>query len=171
MIRYLLDDNASLPEKGTEASSGYDIRATKIIAVFRGVEKIPQEELKLMQEEFNTTGKITIKAFNRVLFGTGLKAVIPENKEIHIKSRSGMSLKRGLLVANSPGLIDSDYRDEIGIIVINSTPFENVVFYNERIAQLTYHDRVYETQSIISETEFNKYLTNRTGGFGHTGTK
>jgi len=171
MIKYLLEPEAQLPEKGTEQSSGYDLRPIKIIKVYRGVEEIPKKELEKMQKEFIETGKVKIKAFNRVLFGTGLKAIIPFDKEINVIPRSGMALKRGLTVINSPGLIDSDYRDEFGVIIINLTPFDNVVFYKERIAQLKYQNKINVKQTTTTLEEFNKNLTSRKGGFGSTGTK
>ena len=89
-------------------------------------------------------GSFHLRGFERVLIGTGLYLAITEGKQLEIRSRSGVALKRGLLVANQPGTIDPDYRGEVGVIVFNSTPYLNKLLIGERIAQavLTSFDRI-----------------------------
>ncbi|MDO4708123.1 MAG: dUTP diphosphatase [Porphyromonadaceae bacterium] len=109
---------------------------------------------------------ITLAPLERRLISTGLSIELPKGLEAQVRPRSGLALKHGITVLNSPGTIDSDYRGEIGVLLINlsNTPF--VIQDGERIAQLVIarHERIAWQE--ISELE----PTDRgTGGFGHTG--
>lgn len=100
------------------------------------------------------------------LIPTGLAVAIPEGVEAQIRPRSGLALKHGLTLLNTPGTIDADYRGEIQVIVINLGDKEYIVKRGERIAQMVF-TRIEKVQFIISE---NLDETNRgAGGFGHTG--
>lgn len=136
MIEFTVEEGASKPEYKSELASGMDVTAFKILTVFRGDREISPENLLKVQEGFNERGYIKLRSLERILFGTGISAVLPEGTEIQVRPRSGMVLKRGLTVLNSPGTVDEDYRGEIGVILYNSTPFLNKVEKGERIAQL-----------------------------------
>ena len=103
----------------------------------------------------------------RVLVPTGLKISLPAGCEAQIRSRSGLALKKGVMVLNSPGTVDSDYRGEIGVILMNfgSEPF--VINRGDRIAQMVIarHERVKFIDSILDDT------LRADAGFGSTGTK
>ena len=100
------------------------------------------------------------------LIPTGLAIAIPEGYEAQIRPRSGLALKHGITLLNTPGTIDADYRGEIQVIVINLGDKEYIVKRGERIAQMVF-SRIEKVQFIISE---NLDETNRgAGGFGHTG--
>lgn len=118
---------------------------------------------------------------------TGLKLAIPEGYEIQIRPRSGLSLKTPLRIANSPGTIDAGYRDELGIIVNNSSVINKKIKYDinekgnkegtyvikkgDRIAQMVLN-KIEKIEFIkVQKGEIEKIGNNRGGGFGHTGIK
>lgn len=104
------------------------------------------------------------------LIPTGLKCIIPEGYEIQMRSRSGLSLKEGLVCLNSPGTIDSNYRGEIGVILHNSSNTIRFVNKYDRIAQLVVNELPKVEVLEVTEDEFNNYSTTRgEGGFGSTG--
>lgn len=102
----------------------------------------------------------------RVLLPTGLALEIPPGYEGQVRPRSGLALKKGIALVNSPGTIDADYRGEVGIIVINHGS-EAVEFHpGDRIAQLIIAPI---TQAVITEAEELNDSQRSSGGFGHTG--
>ena len=135
--------NNELPAYETIGSAGLDIRA-------------------FIEES------ITLKPLERKLVKTGLFLEIPLGYEAQVRPRSGFALKNGVTVLNSPGTIDSDYRGEIGVILINLSQ-ENVEIHSgDRIAQLVFaslEQAVWTEVETISETERGE------GGFGSTGKK
>jgi dUTP pyrophosphatase len=136
MIRFIVEEGADLPKYETKLASGMDVTAFKILKVFRGDREITPENLEKVQEGFNERGYIKLRSLERILFGTGLKVGMSADMEVQVRPRSGVALKRGLSVLNSPGTVDADYTGEIGVILYNSTPFLNRVEKGERIAQL-----------------------------------
>lgn len=111
---------------------------------------------------------VEIAPLERVLVPTGLYMAIPQGYECQVRPRSGLAAKHGITVINSPGTIDSDYRGELKVALVNlsSTPF--VITDGERIAQLVVarHERVeWQPVESLDETERGE------GGFGHTGVK
>jgi len=109
---------------------------------------------------------IIIKPLERTLVKTGLYLEIPEGYEAQIRPRSGLAIKKGLTVLNSPGTIDSDYRGEIGVILINLSQDEVIVEDGERICQMIFSK--YEQVEFINVSQITE--TQRgDGGFGHTG--
>jgi len=103
---------------------------------------------------------------DRTLVPTGLYISLPQGFEAQVRPRSGLALKKGITVLNTPGTIDADYRGEIGIIVVNLSQEEFVVNDGERIAQMVVarHETVeWEPCESLDETERGA------GGFGHTG--
>ena len=130
-----------LPHYATKGSSGMDIRASLDIPV-------------------------SLQPLERTLIPTGLFVEIPGGYEIQIRPRSGLAIKQGITCLNSPGTIDSDYRGEIKIILINLSSEEQVINHGDRIAQMIVQktERAeFEQVEFLNETERAK------GGFGHTG--
>ena len=130
-----------LPDYATSGSSGMDIRAS------------------LDQPQ-------ALQALERVIIPTGLFIELPPGYEAQIRTRSGLAIKQGITCLNSPGTIDSDYRGEIKIILINLSQEEQVIQPGDRIAQLIVQK--IEKAEWTETTELE--VTGRnTGGFGHTG--
>lgn len=111
-------------------------------------------------------GELVIKPMQRVLVPTGLFMEIPVGYEGQVRPRSGLAIKSGITVLNSPGTIDADYRGEVKVILINLSENDFVIKSGDRIAQLVIakHEQpeIVEVQT-LSETERGS------GGFGHTG--
>jgi len=134
----LLTKTAKLPEKMTEFSAGYDIYAD-------------------IQEN------IDIEAFQRVLVSTGFSIALPNDYEAQIRPRSGLAINNGISVLNSPGTIDSDYRGEVKVILINLSNEKFTVKPGMRIAQMIVakHEKpVFEIVEEIDDT------ARGTDGFG-----
>jgi dUTP pyrophosphatase len=111
---------------------------------------------------------VTIKPLQRVLVPTGFYVELPEGYEIQMRPRSGLALKSGITLANTPGTIDADYRGEIGVILINLSDQDFVVNPGERICQMvvtTYTQISWQDVDAINDTERGA------GGFGHTSAK
>jgi dUTP pyrophosphatase len=109
---------------------------------------------------------IVLKPLERALVPTGLFVELPEGYEAQIRPRSGLALKKGITVLNTPGTIDADYRGEIGVILINLSKEEFVIENGERICQMVIaaHEKVeWDLVEVLEETERGA------GGFGHTG--
>ena len=114
----------------------------------------------------NIDQPIVLKPLDRVLIPTGLYISVPEGYEAQIRARSGMALKHGMTLANGIGTIDSDYRGEVGVILVNLSNEEYVINKGDRIAQLViakYEKIEFEEVDFLDETERGS------GGFGHTG--
>ena len=110
---------------------------------------------------------ITIKPNQRSLIKTGLYISLHDGYEAQIRPRSGLALKKGITVLNSPGTIDADYRGEIGVILYNSSKKSYEIKSSQRIAQLVFARIVkvnFENSSVLDETERSS------SGFGSTGT-
>jgi dUTP pyrophosphatase len=108
-----------------------------------------------------------VPAHGRVLIPTGIFVAIPEGYEIQVRPRSGLALKKGITVLNTPGTIDADYRNEIGVILFNTTDEDFVVNAGDRIAQIVLTK--FEQINWVEVDELDE--TERTDGFGHTGLK
>ena len=142
-IRIINKSHHPLPEYATADSAGLDLRA-------------------------NLDAPIVLKPLERCLVPTGLYLALPQGTEAQIRPRSGLALKRGVTVLNSPGTIDADYRGEVRIILVNlsAEPFE--IRDGERIAQMVVAR--YE-QAEWSEVECLDDTERGAGGFGHSGEK
>lgn len=143
VIQIINKSNNKLPEYATSQSAGMDLRA-------------------------NIEKPIILTPLERKLIPTGLHIALPVGYEAQVRPRSGLALKHGITVLNTPGTIDADYRGDIGIILINlsNEPFE--IKPGERIAQLViakYEQISWEQVEILDETERGA------GGYGHTGVK
>lgn len=111
---------------------------------------------------------VTLKPLERKLFPTGLRIELPVGYEAQIRPRSGLALKRGLTVLNSPGTIDADYRGEIGVILVNLSGEEQTIEPGERICQMVIAR--HEQPELIEVTELSDTERGE-GGFGHSGVK
>lgn len=132
-----------LPHYATTQSAGMDIRA-------------------------NLDQPIVLKPLQRCLVPTGLFMALPEGYEAQIRPRSGLALKKGVTVLNTPGTIDADYRGEVGIILINLSQEDFIIEDGERIAQMViarYEQAEWVAVDVLDETERGA------GGFGHSGVK
>lgn len=112
-------------------------------------------------------GELTIPAGGRALIPTGLAIALPEGWEAQIRPRSGLALKHGITLLNTPGTIDEDYRGEIKVIVINLGDKEYILNRGERIAQMVFA-RVEKVK--LLELDSLDDTDRGEGGFGHTGT-
>ena len=132
-----------LPKYETAGSSGMDIRA-------------------------NIDEVVTLKPFERALIKTGLFLEMDVSIECQIRPRSGLALKKGLTVLNTPGTVDADYRGEIGVILINLSEEEVVIEDGERIAQMVFCPIQKVTLTEVTELTDS---ARGAGGFGSTGIK
>ena len=111
---------------------------------------------------------LTLQPLQRALIHTGIYIALPEGYECQIRPRSGLALKRGLTVLNTPGTIDADYRGEVGVILVNLSNEVQTIENGERICQMViarHSTAVWNSVDDLDETERGA------GGFGHTGTK
>lgn len=115
----------------------------------------------------NLSEPIVLEPLERCLIPTGLFLEIPEGYEAQIRPRSGLALKHGITLPNSPGTIDSDYRGELKILMINLSKEPFTFNDGERIAQMVVAR--YEVVEWELVTELNENTDRGTGGFGHTG--
>jgi dUTP pyrophosphatase len=140
-IRIVNKSKHNLPEYSTAYSAGMDLRA-------------------------NIDEDIILGPRQRALIPTGLFVELPPRYEAQIRPRSGLALKKGISVLNTPGTIDADYRGEIGIILVNLSDEPFTVKDGERICQMI----IAKHESIEwEETENLNYSNRGSGGFGHTG--
>lgn len=116
----------------------------------------------------NLEQAVSLKPLERKLIPTGLFMELPEGFEAQIRPRSGLALKKGISVLNTPGTIDADYRGEIGIILVNLSDEIFVVEHGERICQMV----INKVEAIgWNQVESLEESGRGEGGFGHTGTK
>ena len=132
-----------LPAYATSQSAGMDLRA-------------------------NIESPITLHPMERTLVPTGIRIELPEGYEAQVRPRSGLALKHGVTVLNTPGTIDSDYRGELKVLLVNLSNDDFVVNAGERVAQMViarHETATWEEVEVLDETERGA------GGFGHSGTK
>ncbi len=116
----------------------------------------------------NLKEPVTLQPLERRLIPTGIRIELPEGYECQIRPRSGLALKSGITVLNTPGTIDADYRGEIGVILVNLSNKPFTVNHGERICQMV----VARHASVEWQPSDNLAESNRgDGGFGHTGIK
>lgn len=155
--------NNSLPKYESKGAAGMDVRAD-----FSRV--TPQNPIKLYGSgEFDFEKKmLRLDPMSRALIPTGIKVALPEGVEMQVRPRSGMALKKGITVINTPGTVDEDYRGEVGIPVINLSNEEVWIETGERICQFVFNvveHAEWEPVDTLDETERGE------GGFGHSGVK
>ena len=142
-IQVINKGHQPLPQYATPQSAGMDLRA-------------------------NLEEPIILRPLERRLIPTGLHIALPAGYEAQVRPRSGLALKKGITVLNSPGTIDADYRGEVGVLLINLSQEDVVVNDGERIAQMViarHEQGEFEAVEVLDETERGE------GGYGHTGVK
>lgn len=142
-IKVINKSHHPLPEYATRQSAGMDLRA-------------------------NTDGPVTLRPMERRLIGTGLYIALPEGYEAQIRPRSGLALRNGITVLNSPGTVDADYRGEIMVLLVNLSAEEFTINDGERIAQMViarHEQAAFTVTDDLGDTERGA------GGYGHTGVK
>ena len=143
----------------------------KIKVVNRGHQQLPAyatPQSAGMDLRANLDAPITLHPMERRLIPTGLHIALPEGYEAQVRPRSGLALKHGLTVLNTPGTIDADYRGEVGVPSINLSQEDFVVNDGERIAQMViarHEQGSFMPVDVLDETERGE------GGYGHTGVK
>ena len=111
---------------------------------------------------------VTLQPLERALIPTGLRVQLPQGHEMQIRPRSGLALKHGISLVNSPGTVDADYRGEIGILVINLSNEPFVINDGERICQMVITNYTHVEWDPVEEIDST---VRGDGGFGHTGVK
>ena len=143
----------------------------KIKVVNRGHQQLPAyatPQSAGMDLRANLSEPITLHPMERRLIPTGLHIDLPEGYEAQVRPRSGLALKHGLTVLNTPGTIDADYRGEIGVVLINLSQEDFVINDGERIAQMVIARHEQGDLVVVEELD----QTERgEGGYGHTGVK
>lgn len=142
-IKVVNTGHQQLPAYATSQSAGMDLRA-------------------------NIDEQIVLKPFERRLIPTGLHISLPVGFEAQIRPRSGLALKHGITVLNSPGTVDADYRGEVMVLLVNLSQEEFIINDGERIAQMViakHEQGILELVEELDETERGA------GGYGHTGVK
>lgn len=142
-IKVVNNGRHPLPAYSTECSAGMDVRA-------------------------NLSEPMVLQPMQRALVPTGLKIALPRGYECQLRPRSGLALKHGITLVNTPGTIDADYRGEIGVILINLSQEPFVINDGERICQMViapYTRGEWVTVDALDQTERGS------GGFGHTGVR
>lgn len=153
------------------ASINIEIMPIQLFVINRSHHPLPQYATPLsagMDLRANLDTPLTIQPGQHLLVPTGLFIALPEGYEAQIRPRSGLAIKHGITVLNSPGTIDADYRGEINIILINLSDKPFTIEDGERVAQMVIarHDRAeWIETTTLDETQRGS------GGFGHTGTK
>jgi len=140
-VKIVNESGFPLPEYATDGAAGMDLRA-------------------------NITAPVTLASLERKLIPTGLRIALPPGFEAQIRPRSGLAIKRGLTLLNTPGTIDADYRGEIQVIMVNLGSETQEIHPGERIAQMVIaaYSRIgWEETAALDET------LRGAGGFGHTG--
>lgn len=142
-IKVVNKGHQPLPEYATPQSAGMDLRA-------------------------NIEAPITLKPMERRLIPTGLYIALPVGFEAQIRPRSGLALKHGITVLNTPGTIDADYRGELMVLLVNFSDSDFIINDGERIAQMViarHEQGIFEVVEALDDTERGA------GGYGHTGVK
>ena len=142
-IKVVNTGHQQLPAYATSQSAGMDLRA-------------------------NIDEQIVLKPFERRLIPTGLHIALPVGFEAQIRPRSGLALKHGITVLNSPGTVDADYRGEVMVLLVNLSQEEFIINDGERIAQMVIAKH---EQGILELVEELDETVRGAGGYGHTGVK
>lgn len=140
-IKIINHSENPIPDYATQGASGLDLRA-------------------------NLKDPVTLVPLQRILIPTGIFVEIPKGYEIQVRPRSGLAIKNGITCVNSPGTVDSDYRGELKVILINLSNENHTINHGDRIAQMVVakvERAILEIVESLGETERGE------GGFGHTG--
>lgn len=144
-LRIVNKSTHPLPEYKTAGSAGFDLKA------------------------FLPNGSVVLKPMERMIVPTGLYMEIPVGLEGQVRPRSGCAVKQGLTVINAPGTIDSDYRGEVGVSIINLSTEDQEIKDGERIAQMVITAYSFMSFVEVQSVEELSQTERGAGGFGHTG--
>ena len=142
-IKVINKGRQPLPEYATPLSAGLDLRA-------------------------NIDESIVLKPMERQLIGTGLYIALPPGYEAQVRPRSGLALKHGITVLNTPGTIDADYRGEVKVLLVNLSAEPFIINEGERIAQMVIAKHEHAELTLVDELDETE---RGAGGYGHTGVK
>jgi len=159
--------DAPLPTKPTtDSDSGFDVVAHNVTRIYAHYGNNGEKLLEgaAMEAKFISDGVFELQSGERCLIGTGLKMTVGRGYEIQVRPRSGLALKQGLTVVNTPGTIDAEFRNEVGVILINTSKKVQSIKLGDRIAQVV--PMKVELLEIVEET---LEATTRDGGLGHSG--
>lgn len=140
-VQVVMEEGVQLPKYESQGAAGLDVRA-------------------------NIKEKVVLGSLERTLIPTGIKMAIPEGYEVQVRPRSGLAIKHGISLLNTPGTIDADYRGEVKVIVVNLSKDAYTIEPEERIGQLVLNkveQMEFEIVESLEETARGE------GGFGHTG--
>ena len=143
----------------------------KIKIINRSKHALPKYQTALsagMDLYANIEESVTLKPLERKLISTGLLIELPQGFEAQIRPRSGLAIKNGITVLNSPGTIDADYRGEIGVILVNLSAEAFTINNGDRIAQMVIAKHETVAWQLVEQIEDT---SRGSGGFGHTGAK
>lgn len=143
LVKIINESPFALPEYATEGAAGMDVRAHLEVPV-------------------------SLRPMERVLIPTGIRLEIPSGYELQVRPRSGLAIRQGITLLNTPGTIDSDYRGELKVILVNLSGESQTIQPGDRIAQLVLsrHETIsWEPSGSLNPTQRGA------GGFGHTGTR
>lgn len=135
----ILNPDAIIPKYQTEEAAGFDL---------------------------HSVDEKTIKAGERDVVKTGLAVALPKGYELQVRPRSGLALKNGITVLNTPGTVDSDYRGELMVILLNTSKEDFVIKKNDRIAQAVIKEILQADFAVVDELDSTE---RGSGGFGSTG--
>ena len=159
--------DAKLPFRANPTDSGADVFAHSVVKIFKQRLTGENEDVR-KNPKIDANGSIVLERGDRVLIDTGLAVTYGAGHEIQVRPRSGLALKQGLTVLNTPGTIDESFRGMLGVILINNSQSRQTLTIGERIAQIVVSPVVpCEIEEVIEldDTERGE------GGFGSTGKK
>ena len=157
-VFFILEKGVEMPQKATSGASGYDFKAHSFKVIYRDKREIPLDD--------SNYSKLILNPGERVLISTGVKMQIPQGYELQMRSRSGLTLKQGLIVLNAPGTIDSDYIGDIGVILYNAGEIAQEIRKGDRICQGVFA-KVEEPK--FQETFMFDQTERGSNGYGSTG--
>lgn len=152
------------PCYATGGSDGLDL-----MACFDSVTKpkvYTKYNIETVRNDINVNDVLTLAPGERAIIPTGIKIQLPKGYEAQVRPRSGLALKYGITVLNTPGCIDSDYRGEIGVVLINTTKNFFDIYHGNKIAQLSIKESI---KAILNKVDVLDETSRGEGGFGHTG--
>lgn len=150
-IKIMTKEGAEVPSYAHDGDSGFDLKAIGF--------KYPDSDLEVKED-------IIVEPHQTILAKTGLYMAVPKGYELQVRPRSGNSLKKGYIVANSPGTIDSNYRGEIGVIITNNSNYNIKISIGDKVAQGVLCEVPIATFNVVEDLDDT---TRGTGGYGSTG--
>lgn len=166
-----IHNDAIVPKRMSENDTGIDLYAYDFKQIYQHFgsngERLVHDKILA---DLNKEGLIQLSYLERVLIGTGLKVTIgTPGYDVQVRPRSGLALKQGITVLNTPGTIDLNYKDELCVILINLSRANQIIKLGDRIAQLVVAPMELPSVEVVPMLPVS--MKDRGGGFGHTGTE